>query len=62
MNEDSLSREEVEKFTTVNDIKNLAVNPKYCLWITSEQVAILRANGAIVGRKFISIFIFLYGR
>ena len=62
MNDKNLSRDEVGKILSVEAIKSLSINPRYCLWITDEQVEILKSSGSIVKRKLNLNFVFLYGR
>lgn len=62
MDNKNLSRNEVEKILSVEAIKSLAVNPRYCLWITQEQVEVLKSSGSIVKRKLNLNFVFLYER
>ena len=58
MSERNLSREEVQKIMSVEAIKSLCVNPRYCLWITDQQVEVLKSSGSIVSRKFNLNFVF----
>lgn len=52
MNQERMTVEEVQSFTSVESIKSLALNARYCLMLSDRQIQILRENGAIVNRKF----------